>query len=78
MYGNKNKTFTYAWKLYLDPSFKVSGKFRHLHQIKLDGKDVGDPNLTLTARNDVQLENEGKILVKVPLSSFRGFWIQIR
>jgi len=35
--------------------FKVSGKFCHLHQIKLDGKDVGNPNLTLTARKDVQL-----------------------
>jgi len=55
MYGYKNKTFTYAWKLFLDPNFKVSGKFCHLHQIKLDGKDVGNPNLTLTARKDVQL-----------------------
>jgi hypothetical protein len=55
MHGAAGKTFTYAWKLYLDPNFKMSGKFCHLHQIKLDGGNVGNPNLTLTARADVQL-----------------------
>lgn len=78
MQGSKGKTFTYAWKIFLDPNFKVSGKFCHLHQIKLDGANVGNPNLTLTARSDVQLENDGKILAKVPLASFKGVWIQIR
>jgi len=78
MYGKKGRTFTYAWKIYLDPNFRVSGKFCHLHQIKLDGGNVGTPNLTLTARSDVQLENEGRVLTKVPLGSFKGEWIQIR
>lgn len=57
MWGAAGKTFTYAWKLFLDSDFKVSNKFCHLHQIKLDGSDVGNPNLTLTARASVQLEN---------------------
>ena len=78
MHGSKGKTFTYAWKLFLDSNFQVTGLFCHLHQIKLDGAGVGNPNLTLTARNDVQLENEGTILAKVPLASFKGTWIQIR
>jgi hypothetical protein len=78
MYGSKGKTFTFAWKFFLDPNFKVSNKFCHLHQIKLDGSGVGDPNLTLTARADVQLENDGKVLAKVPLISFKGVWVQIR
>ena len=57
MHGSKGMTFTFAWKIYLDPDFRVSNKFCHLHQIKLeqDGKFPGTPNLTLTARSDVQL-----------------------
>lgn len=55
MKGYKGMTFTYAWKLYLDSNFAVSNKFCHLHQIKLDGANVGDPNLTLTARASMQL-----------------------
>jgi hypothetical protein len=78
MHGTAGKTFTFAWKLYLDSDFKVSNKFCHLHQIKLDGSDVGNPNLTLTARANVQLENEGVVIAKVPLASFKGVWIQIR
>lgn len=78
MKGNKGLTFTYAWKLYLDPNFAVSNKFCHLHQIKLDGGNVGNPNLTLTARSNMQLENEDTILAKVPLQSFKGEWVQIR
>lgn len=79
MKGDKGKTFTYAWKVYLDPQFKATYQFCHLHQIKLGGNDVGTPNLTLTARtNDVQLENEGNILAKTSLNSFKGTWIQIR
>ena len=57
MKGDAGKTFTYAWKVYLDPGFQVTNQFCHLHQIKLDGANVGNPNLTLTARADVQLEN---------------------
>ena len=55
MQGQRGKTYTYAWKLFLDSNFQVSGKFCHLHQIKLDGAGVGNPNLTLTARANVQL-----------------------
>jgi hypothetical protein len=84
MKGNKGMTFSYAWKIYLDKNFKESGSFCHLHQIKLDGGDVGTPNLTLTARDYMQLENpdqvSGKtiILAKAPIQSFKGEWIQIR
>jgi len=78
MHGSAGKTFTYAWKVFLDPSFKVSGAFCHLHQIKLDGTGAGNPNLTLTARADVRLENNETVLAKVPLASFKGVWVQIR
>ena len=78
MKGYQGMTFSYAWKLYLDKDFSVSNKFCHLHQIKLDGANVGNPNLTLTARSAMQLENEGNILAKVPLQSFKGEWVQIR
>ena len=39
---------------------------------------MGTPNLTLTARSAMQLENENEILAKVPIQSFRGEWVQIR
>ena len=55
MKGDKGKTFTFAWKIKLDQNFKESGKFCHLHQIKLDGGNVGTPNLTITARSAMQL-----------------------
>ena len=79
MHGSAGKTFTYAWKLYLDSGFKASGAFCHLHQIKLDGSGVGNPNLTLTARTSVvELYNDAEVIAKVPLTSFKGVWIQIR
>lgn len=55
MHGSAGKTFSFAWKLYLDPNFQVSKNFTHLHQIKLDGSGVGTPNLTLTAKTNVML-----------------------
>lgn len=55
MQGDKGMTFTYAWKLFLDKDFTANYQFCHLHQIKLDGTNVGNPNLTLTARAFMQL-----------------------
>lgn len=57
----------------------MSGDFCHVHQIKLDGTNVGNPCLTITLRKDqVNLDNQGKILSHCPLSEFVGYWIQIR
>jgi len=78
MQGYQGMTFTYAWKFYLDSGFQVTNKFCQLQQIKLSGADVGNPNLTLTARSNMQLENEGIVIAKVPLQSFKGEWIQVR
>ena len=80
MQGYSGLTFSYAWKLYLPSTFTVSGAFCHLHQIKYDGNNVQNPNITLTARSYVQLEDIDKniVLTSIPLSDFKGNWIQIR
>ena len=71
--------FTYAWKFYSEKDIKLSGDFCHIHQIKLDGADMGNPCLTVTMRKDhVQLQNVGKNLATTPLSEFVGNWIQFR
>lgn len=79
MHGRKGSTFTYAWKVFLPSDFVTIGKFCHIHQIKLTGRNVGFPNITLTARNTtVELINEGNILSSCQLQDFVGQWIQIR
>jgi hypothetical protein len=79
MHGSDGKTFTYAWKFKLDSGFKESGLFCHLHQIKLDGSDVGDPNMTITARSTVDLEilGMGKVAT-ANISLFKGYWVKVR
>ena len=78
MKGYPGSTFTFAWKVFLPADFRALNTFCHIHQIKNDGVG-GTPNLTLTVRtNDVQLENEGTILAKADINSFKGNWVQIR
>ena len=45
MKGHNGRTFTYAWKVFIDIEFKTTYTFCHLHQIKYDGSGVGNPNL---------------------------------
>lgn len=79
MHGSDGKSFTYAWKFKLDANFKESGLFCHLHQIKLDGSGVGDPNMTITARStlDIEVNNMGTI-ASAPISQFKGSWVHVR
>mgnify|MGYP000913165148 CR=1 FL=1 len=79
MHGSDGKSFTYDWKFKLDAGFKESGLFCHLHQIKLDGGNVGDPNMTITARSTVDIEvmNMGTI-ASAPIAQFKGFWVHVR
>jgi hypothetical protein len=79
MHGADGKSFTYAWKFKLDSGFQESGLFCHLHQIKLDGGNMGDPNMTITARSTVGLEIMGMGRVaEAPLAQFKGYWVKVR
>jgi hypothetical protein len=42
--------FTHRWKFRLPPDFAVSSEFTHIHQIKPEGGDSGNPIFSLTAR----------------------------
>jgi hypothetical protein len=43
-------TFTHRWKFRLPTDFYVSSEYTHIHQIKPEGGDSGNPTFTLTAR----------------------------
>jgi hypothetical protein len=43
-------TFIHRWKFRLPLDFAVSSEFTHIHQIKPEGGDSGNPIFTLTAR----------------------------
>jgi len=43
-------TFTHRWKFRLPEKFFVSTEYTHIHQIKPEGGDAGNPTFTLTAR----------------------------
>jgi hypothetical protein len=62
-----------------DTDFKESGLFCHLHQIKLDGGNVGVPNMTITARSTVNIEVMGMgTKASTPIAQFKGFWVHAR
>jgi len=51
MYSNGGgDTFTHRWKFRLPAKFYVSSEYTHIHQIKPEGGDSGNPTFTLTAR----------------------------
>jgi hypothetical protein len=51
MYSNGGgDTFTHRWKFRLPEKFYVSSEYTHIHQIKPEGGDSGNPAFTLTAR----------------------------
>jgi hypothetical protein len=51
MYSNGGgDTFTHRWKFRLPADFYVSSEYTHIHQIKPEGGDSGNPTFTLTAR----------------------------
>jgi hypothetical protein len=51
MYSNGGgDTFTHRWKFRLPSDFYVSSEYTHIHQIKPEGGDSGNPTFTLTAR----------------------------
>ncbi|MCL2804665.1 MAG: polysaccharide lyase [Treponema sp.] len=43
-------TFTHRWKFRLPDDFRVSSEFTHIHQLKPEGGDSGNPTFTLTGR----------------------------
>jgi len=43
-------TFTHRWKFRLPENFRVSSEYTHIHQIKAEGGDSGNPIFTLTGR----------------------------
>lgn len=79
MHGSDGKTYSFSWKFKLDAGFKESGEFCDLHQIKLDGANVGVSNMSIKARNTLNLEFfDNTVAVSSPLSNFKGFWVSVR
>lgn len=79
MHGRDNTTMSYSWKFKLDAGFQETGLFCHLHQIKYDGFGVGEPNVTITARDSVTLEiKHVGTVASSPLSNFKGNWVKVR
>ena len=57
MYGSNGDHFSYAWKVFIPASFTATYNFCHIHQLKLDGANVGGPNITISLRvNGARLE----------------------
>jgi hypothetical protein len=51
MYSNGGgDTFAHRWKFRLPDDFRVSSEYTHIHQIKPEGGDSGNPTFTLTGR----------------------------
>jgi hypothetical protein len=79
--GMAGETVTYKWKFRIEPGYKPSSSFTHLHQIKPVGGDDGNPLFTLTPRkgtpNKMELihDNTTKVAI-VELSLFEGVWVE--
>ncbi|NJC26813.1 hypothetical protein GGR27_002323 [Lewinella antarctica] len=81
------ETSYYRWQFKLDAGFVGTGSFTHLFQNKAEGgNETSLPILTLTARtNDMELVynannvsgEDMKIVDDVPLSNFRGKWVEV-
>jgi hypothetical protein len=60
-------TFVHRWKFRLPPDFAVSSEFTHIHQIKPEGGDSGNPVFTLTARRKSDRSNVMQLIYRGPL-----------
>jgi hypothetical protein len=85
--GTKGEIHTYQWKFKLDPGFKPSPNFTHIHQIKAgDGSDAGAPIITITPRSKTPEALEiihtpsgggGGVVKSTELAPFKGTWVEV-
>ena len=88
--GHLGETVTHRWRFMLPAGFQPSFSFTHIHQIKADDGDDGNPLITLTPRfgtpNTIQLllidstlatpPSQTITLTQVPLAPFLGQWVE--
>ncbi|MDR2020991.1 MAG: hypothetical protein LBQ14_09530 [Treponema sp.] len=60
-------TFTHRWKFRLPRDFAVSTEFTHIHQIKPEGGDAGNPVFSLTARRKSDGSTVMQLIYRGPL-----------
>ncbi len=87
--ASKDEKVLYKWKFKLDPGFKPSSDFTHIHQLKPIDGDNTLPIITLTPRyraaGDVmQVIHTGetdatsqKYIAQIPLADFKGHWVEV-
>jgi hypothetical protein len=88
--GHLGETVTHRWRFILPTGFQPSFSFTHIHQIKADDGDDGNPLITLTPRfgtpNTIQLllidstlaspPSQTITLTQAPLAPFIGQWVE--
>lgn len=88
--GHLGETVTHRWRFMLPAGFQPSFSFTHIHQIKADDGDDGNPLITLTPRfgtpNTIQLllidstlatpPSQTITLTQAPLAPFLGQWVE--
>jgi hypothetical protein len=65
-------TFTHRWKFKLPKDFKVSTEYTHIHQIKPEGADNGNPTFTVTARKKSNNEEVLQLIYRGPIREIIG------
>jgi hypothetical protein len=71
---DEGRSFIYRWKFKLPADFAVSTEFTHIHQIKNEGGDAGQPVVALTARN-AGGSNRMQLTYYAPGSNSPTYWV---
>jgi len=64
--------FTHRWKFRLPKDFRVSTEYTHIHQIKPEGADNGNPTFTLTARKKSNNQEVMQLIYRGPIREVAG------
>ena len=65
-------TFTHRWKFKLPANFRVSTEYTHIHQIKPEGADNGNPTFTLTCRKKSNGDEVMQLIYRGPIREVIG------
>jgi len=65
-------TFTHRWKFMLPKDFRVSTEYTHIHQLKPEGADNGNPTITLTARKLSNNQEVMQLIYRGPIRELIG------
>ena len=66
------ETFTHRWKFKLPANFSVSTEYTHIHQIKPEGADNGNPTFTLTCRKKSNGDKVMQLIYRGPIREMIG------